>query len=84
MEMGLSFDLQSEGDSFSDAEVLGEAPPGFEAPLSGLLALSPVLLAELGAEVEVSKGCRSASSDGSALSLTLPLTPSGSFFGVST
>lgn len=65
-------------------EVLGDAVPGFVAPLSGVLALSPLLLDGLGEDFLVSGACRSARSDESTLSFTLPLTTSGSFFGVST
>lgn len=65
-------------------EGLGDAVPGFVAPLSGVLALSPLLLDGLGEDFLVSGECRSARSDESTLSFTLPLTTSGSFFGVST
>lgn len=52
-------------------------------PRSGVLDLSPLLAARLGGEIMMSGVRRSARSDGSALSFTLPLTPSVSFFGVS-
>lgn len=64
--------------------VLGDVAPGFEAPLSGVLALGPLPLAGLREDVLVSGVCRSARSDESTLSFTLPLTASGSLFGVST